>query len=269
MLSAVRVVRPSVVTPDMFESKSPAPEPATRTRPHPLLAMCGISASRRSSDWSDDEILILAKIFIDRAELLIEAAEVPPWQDQDDIFGGEVFPEERDEFLRLEAKSRGSLEARREVLATMFCSEEGEDPLDMLGLALYYLRRLLDSGVSIESKREILKRIYTSEEPEWTLDEIVGLHFILLDECACLARELSSEQRKQEVLAWVFTDPQHDTMPFSFANCVKLFGRDKVEVGSLAARIREDLKPMLKSWLFNAKTRKGPGPRPQLSLGEL
>lgn len=268
MLSAVRVVRPRIATPDMFEPEAPAPKPAARARPHPLLAMCGISPSRRSSNWSDDEILILAKIFIDRAELLIDADEVPPWADEQDIFGGEIFPAERADFLRLEAKSRSSLEARREVLASVFCFDEGEDPLDMLGLALYYRRRLLGSDVSIESKREILKRIYTTEEPEWTLDEIIGLHFILLNECACLARELGSEQRKQEVLAWVFTDPLHDTMPFSFANCVKLFGRDKVEVGSLAARIREGLKPMLKSWLFHAKTRKGSCPRAQLSLGE-
>src|SRR5438105_1017339 len=56
-----------------------------------------------SAPFSDAELLRLAQDFVERSETLIDAVAPPAWEDEDDIFGGEVFDDERAEYQRLSA----------------------------------------------------------------------------------------------------------------------------------------------------------------------
>lgn len=56
-----------------------------------------------TAPFSDAELLRLAQDFVERSKTLIDAVASPAWEDEDDIFGGEVFDEERAEYQRLSA----------------------------------------------------------------------------------------------------------------------------------------------------------------------
>jgi hypothetical protein len=86
---------------------------------------------------------------------------------------------------------------------------------------------------------------------EWTLDELIQLHFLLLDDCAKLADTGAPLEDKLELLQWIFTDPDKEDRPFSFANCLRLYGRSiNPSQGSLAAReVREALLELTPRWM--------------------
>jgi hypothetical protein len=97
-------------------------------------------------------------------------------------------------------------------------------PEDIMGLAplmLYYRRKLLDERTSIDDRVELLKRIYTDREPVWMVDEMVHLHFILLDECKQLSDPEYPLAEKLDILAWMFADESHDLHALSFYRCAR------------------------------------------------
>lgn len=59
---------------------------------------------------------------------------------------------------------------------------------------------------------------------EWTEKDVVLLHCLLLDELNGLADPTTPLEEKLDTLRWVFTDPDKDDKPFSFANCVRVVG---------------------------------------------
>jgi hypothetical protein len=63
------------------------------------------------------------------------------------------------------------------------------------------------------------------ETVEWSVDAIVQLHMVLLDELSRLADPATPLEEKLDMLQWVYTDPELEDKPFSFSNCIKLCGR--------------------------------------------
>lgn len=59
---------------------------------------------------------------------------------------------------------------------------------------------------------------------EWTEDDVVQLHWRLLLELRDLADPETPLEVKLDTLRWVFTDPEKDEVPFSFANCLRVVG---------------------------------------------
>lgn len=59
---------------------------------------------------------------------------------------------------------------------------------------------------------------------EWTEEEIVYLHWRLLQDIQVLADPEAPLDEKMATLRWVFTEPEKDGKPFSFASCLKVVG---------------------------------------------
>jgi hypothetical protein len=82
--------------------------------------------------------------------------------------------------------------------------------------------------VEIPSDEEDLPAAFRAVDeapPRWTDEAILRLHFILLDDCQRIADPETPLEEKFELLEWMFTDPEREALPFSFANCLKLYAR--------------------------------------------
>jgi hypothetical protein len=84
----------------------------------------------------------------------------------------------------------------------------------------------------------------------WSTEEIVGLHFILLDDLRRLADPATPLEERFELLEWVFAERAHEGKPFSFGTCVRLYGRTCDPDG-----MREALRPLSVAWLRDAVAR--------------
>ena len=92
---------------------------------------------------------------------------------------------------------------------------------------------------------------------EWTEDTIVRLHFMLLDDIRKLADPATPIAEKFEILRWIYTDPEHDRAPFSFASCVRLFGiSTHPGLGTLDADdVRVELRRPVVQWICQSLAR--------------
>lgn len=63
------------------------------------------------------------------------------------------------------------------------------------------------------------------EYARWTTEEIVRLHFVLLDDLRRLADADTPLEERFELLEWVFSEAAAASRPFSFGACVRLFSR--------------------------------------------
>lgn len=210
------------------------------------------AGSQASEPFSDAELVRLAKDFLARSESLIDVVAPPPWEDEDDIFGGEVFDDERVEYQRLSSSNLTPMrkeDAVRRLMANEADRYPGCTSEFLIALALTYRRILLDRQADPRDKVEILRRVYSSHEPQWMTAEIVYLHFILLDQCRYLCRPSASLERKEETLRWIFTDPELEDQPFSFKNCVRLVTGNAPEFGAVYERLKEELRPVVAAWL--------------------
>jgi hypothetical protein len=70
--------------------------------------------------------------------------------------------------------------------------------------------------------------VFEADEPdevcEWTEEEVVYLHWRLLQDVQMLADPDGSLQDKIATLRWIFTEPDKDCRPFSFASCLRVVG---------------------------------------------
>lgn len=57
---------------------------------------------------------------------------------------------------------------------------------------------------------------------EFTEEEVVGLHWWLLEQVGLLKIASTPLGEKFEIVRWVFTDPERDTRPFSFVSCLRV-----------------------------------------------
>ena len=88
----------------------------------------------------------------------------------------------------------------------------------------------------------------------WSVDGIVKLHMVLLDELERLADPDTPLEEKLDLLQWVYTDPQRDDRPFSFANCIKLCGQSiNPDYGLMSAEdVRVELSRYVPRWLHES-----------------
>jgi len=221
---------------------------------------------------SQSHFLVLAQDFLERSEALIDVVPPPPWEDEDDIFDGEVSDPDRTEYQK-RSSANPSLDQKEEAARQLMENEAARYPGCTAGfliaLALTYRRILLDRLADPRDKVEILRRVYSQREPEWMTAEIVYLHFILLDQCRYLARASASVERKKEILTWIYTDPALEDQPFSFKNCVKLATGNTPDLGAIYRRLQEELRPALAEWLRESLARKRSGADRQSELFEM
>jgi hypothetical protein len=235
--------------------------PSERTSRAPVTASVGGTEAhaddapapcRCAKHLSDAELVRLAQDFLDRTAILIDAVAPPPWEDEDDILGGEVFAAERVEYEQVvvrNAPPQRKAQVVRETMANEAARYPRCSTAFLIALALTYRRILLDRAADPRDKVEVLRRVYSSEEPQWMTAEIVYLHFVLLDQCRYLARPSASLERKEETLRWIFTAPELEDRPFSFKSCVRLVTGNAPDYGAVHRRLQEELRPYLTEWL--------------------
>jgi hypothetical protein len=86
----------------------------------------------------------------------------------------------------------------------------------------------------------------------WSEDEIVLLHWRLLQETRRLADPATPPEEKLDALRWVFTELEKNGLPFRFVNCLRAVGysplspilyRRLVDAEKILDRIRQGLGP--------------------------
>lgn len=89
---------------------------------------------------------------------------------------------------------------------------------------------------------------------EWTQEDIVYVHWRMLEEIADLADPRQPLDEKFDTIQWIFSDPDKDDLPFSFANCVRVVGCSPLSpipyCGFVDVEaVRDHLRFKLKQWL--------------------
>ena len=70
----------------------------------------------------------------------------------------------------------------------------------------------------------LLQSIDAEPDVQWDEQAVVDLHWLLLTKIDGLRDPLAPLEEKFELLRWIFTDREHDRMPFSFASCLEVVG---------------------------------------------
>lgn len=100
-----------------------------------------------------------------------------------------------------------------------------------------------------------LQDVFDDEVPvEWTEEEVVLLHWRLLEELADLSNPDTPLDEKIDTLRWVFTDAECERQPFSFVNCLRVVGLSPLSpvpyLGSIDAdAIRAWIRHHVREWL--------------------
>lgn len=94
---------------------------------------------------------------------------------------------------------------------------------------------------------------------DWTEEDIVFLHWRLLQEVNRLADPATPLEEKFDTLRWVFTERSKDGLPFSFVSCLRVVGCSPlspiaycglVDVEEVRDRIRLGLRTWLRATLL-------------------
>jgi hypothetical protein len=135
---------------------------------------------------------------------------------------------------------RASLECLRAPLlnAGAFCDSLLDEPIERSDAA---------SGI-------------TTEPIDWTEQDVVFLHWRLLQEIEALADPETPLEAKLDTLRWVFTEREKDERPFSFVNCLRVVGCSPLSPISYcglvdAEEIRSRIRHSVKRWLEATLTR--------------
>lgn len=89
---------------------------------------------------------------------------------------------------------------------------------------------------------------------DWEEEEIVFLHWRLLQEVAELGDPAAPLEEKLDTLRWIFTEREKESRPFSFVNCLKVVGCSPLSplpyVGLVDAEaVRDAIRSRVKAWL--------------------
>jgi hypothetical protein len=95
---------------------------------------------------------------------------------------------------------------------------------------------------------------------EWSEEEVVFLHWRLLQEIERLADAATPLEEKLETLRWVFTERQKESMPFSFVSCLRVVGCSPLSPIAYcglvdAEEIREGIRLCTRRWLYESISR--------------
>ncbi len=89
---------------------------------------------------------------------------------------------------------------------------------------------------------------------EWSEEDIVFLHWRLLQEVSHLADPATPLEEKFDTLRWVFSEREKDGLPFSFVSCLRVVGCSPLSPIAYCGRIdveevRDRIRHGLKAWL--------------------
>jgi hypothetical protein len=88
---------------------------------------------------------------------------------------------------------------------------------------------------------------------EWSEEDVVLLHWRLLQEVSHLADPDTPLEEKFDTLRWVFTERSKDLQPFSFVNCLRVVGCSPLSPIAFcglvdAHEIRDHIRNSLRAW---------------------
>lgn len=97
-------------------------------------------------------------------------------------------------------------------------------------------------------------------DPEWTEEEIVFLHWRLLQDVQNLADPAVPIDDKLTTLRWIFTESDKDQQPFSFASCLRVVGCSPLSPIAYCGlvdceAIRDHIACHAKRWLLDTLAR--------------
>lgn len=89
---------------------------------------------------------------------------------------------------------------------------------------------------------------------EWSEEDIVFLHWRLLQEVSHLADPEKPLEEKFDTLRWIFTERDKDAQPFSFVNCLRVVGCSPLSPIAYcglvdAQEVRDRIENSMKDWL--------------------
>jgi hypothetical protein len=92
------------------------------------------------------------------------------------------------------------------------------------------------------------------EAIEWSEEDVVFLHWRLLQEVRDLRDPDTPLEEKLDTLRWIFTERDKESRPFSFVNCLKVVGCSPLSPTPFfglvdAEEIRDTIRYQIKSWL--------------------
>ena len=95
---------------------------------------------------------------------------------------------------------------------------------------------------------------------EWSEEEVVLLHWRLLQEVRQLADPETPLEEKFDTLRWVFTEREKDGRPFSFVNCLRVVGCSPLSPIAFCGRVdaqelRDHIRRSVKAWLGETLSR--------------
>ncbi len=71
---------------------------------------------------------------------------------------------------------------------------------------------------------DAIAQLFDDTPVEWNEEDVVFLHWRLLKEVDQLADPTAPLDEKFDILRWIFTEPEKDDQPFSFASCLRVVG---------------------------------------------
>ena len=88
---------------------------------------------------------------------------------------------------------------------------------------------------------------------EWSEEDIVFLHWRLLQEVSQLADPATPLEEKFDTLRWVFAEREKDGLPFSFVSCLRVVGCSPLSPIAYCGRVdaeevREHIRHGLRAW---------------------
>ena len=123
--------------------------------------------------------------------------------------------------------------------------------------ALLNVFRPAFAGPPIESPSQAadLDRLDDDPSPvDWSEEDIVFLHWRLLQEISHLADPATPLEEKFDTLRWVFTEREKDSLPFSFVNRLRVVGCSPLSPIAYcgltdAEEIRDHVRSRVRPWL--------------------
>lgn len=135
-----------------------------------------------------------------------------------------------------------------------------------LPIAAPFLTRATQTDKGPTRLRDAAETVFADDDGDlvdWTEEDIVFLHWRLLQEIGRLADPATPLEDKFDTLRWVFTEPSKDALPFSFVSCLRVVGCSPLSPIAYCGRVdaeevRDAIRGGLKRWL-PATLRRYPG----------